>query len=91
MVNFKWFYIKSEYGGKRIFYLQKGKIKKALYKQQNEDMCHLWRYGAIAESTACKWFARFKSGDFDLEDWEYFSKSAVIDDDQMKNNLGHMT
>lgn len=35
----------------------------------------------IAESTIYKWFTRFRNGNFDLENQEYFGGPAVIDDD----------
>lgn len=45
------------------------------------------------KNTVSKWFARFRSGDVDLENWEYFDMSAIIDDDQVeimiKNNPDH--
>lgn len=49
----------------------------------------------IAESTIHRCFARFRKGNFDLEDCKHFSRAAVIDDEQieapMKNNPGHTT
>ena len=40
--------------------------------------------GAVAERTVRKWFARFKAGDFNLEDQESPSRLSITDEDQIK-------
>ena len=41
-------------------------------------------YGEGAERTVRKWFARFKTGDFNLEDQERPGKPSTTDEDQIK-------
>lgn len=38
----------------------------------------------VAEKTICRWFARFKAGDFDLEDQEHPGRSSVTDENLIK-------
>lgn len=60
-----------------LFYFQKG--KEILYKQQ-QKISAVYRDGAITEGTLRKWFARFNSENFDLENRE---KPDRPDDDQI--------
>lgn len=72
------------------FYFISGKAK-TLYKKQKRCVVYC---DTIAESTIHKWFTRFRSRSFELEDQEHFSRSAITDDDQIKmliqNNEDHM-
>ncbi|EZA53651.1 Histone-lysine N-methyltransferase SETMAR, partial [Ooceraea biroi] len=38
---------------------------------------------AVAERTVQKWFARFKRGDFNVEDQERSGRPSAVDDDQI--------
>lgn len=75
-----------------LFYFRRG--RKAV--QTAKKICAVYGDCAIAKrSTVRKWFARFRSGNFDLEDRERSGRPAVVDDDQIetliKNNPGHST
>ncbi|KAM0730355.1 Histone-lysine N-methyltransferase SETMAR [Formica fusca] len=74
-----------------LFYFQKGKNA----VQTAKKICAVYGNDAIAESTVRKWFARFRIGNFDLEDRERSGKPAVVDDDQIvtliENNPRHTT
>ena len=49
-----------------LFFYRKGKNA----TQAANKICAVYGEGAIAERTVRKWFARFKAGDFNLEDQE---------------------
>lgn len=49
---------------------------------------------AITENTFCKWFTRFQSRNFDLEDREHSGRLTITDGDKIKmlvkNNPDYM-
>ena len=63
-----------------LFFYRKGKNA----TQAANKICAVYGEGAIAERTMRKWFARFKTGDFNLEDQERPGKSSTTDEDQIK-------
>ncbi|XP_012060168.1 PREDICTED: histone-lysine N-methyltransferase SETMAR-like [Atta cephalotes] len=52
--------------------------------QAANKICAVYGDGAIAERTVRKWFARFKAGDFNLEDQERPGRPSITDEDQIK-------
>lgn len=44
--------------------------------RKGKKICAIYKDDVIDESTVCKWFARFRSGNFDLEDQEYSGRPA---------------
>ena len=71
-VNFCQFLYAFEYGRKQSafqvfnFFYRKGKNA----TQATNKICAVYDEGTVAERTVQKWFARFKAGDFNLEDQE---------------------
>jgi len=63
-----------------LFFYRKGKNA----TQAANKICAVYGEGAVAERTMRKWFARFKTGDFNLEDQERPGKSSTTDEDQIK-------
>ena len=61
-----------------LFFYRKGKNA----TQAANKICAV--YSAVAERTVRKWFARFKTGDFNLEDQERPGKPSTTDEDQIK-------
>jgi len=51
---------------------------------KRQTRCAVYGEGAVAERTVRKWFARFKTGDFNLEDQERPDRSFTTDEDQIK-------
>jgi len=49
-----------------LFFYRNGKNA----TQATNKICTVYGEGAVAERTVRKWFARFKAGDFNLEDQE---------------------
>ncbi|XP_018366071.1 PREDICTED: histone-lysine N-methyltransferase SETMAR-like [Trachymyrmex cornetzi] len=74
-----------------LFYFRKRKNA----AQTAKKICAIYGNGTVAESTVRKWFARFRSDNFDLEDRERSGRPAVVDDDQIvtliENNPRHTT
>ncbi|CAK9798994.1 Histone-lysine N-methyltransferase SETMAR [Anthophora plagiata] len=63
-----------------VFYFRKGKNAAETVRK----ISAVFGEGSVAESTVRKWFARFKSGKFDLEDRERSGRPLVADDDLIK-------
>ena len=63
--------------------------------QAANKICTVYDEDAVAERTVRKWFARFKAGDFNLEDQEHPGRPSTTDEDQIKtlieNNPRYMT
>ena len=60
-----------------FFFYQKGKNA----TQAANKICAVYGEGAVAERTVRKWFARFKAGDFNLEDQERPGRPSITDED----------
>lgn len=53
--------------------------------------CAVHKDGVIAESAVCKWFARFRTENFNLEDCEHSDKLTYSQDFNKKNYPSHTT
>lgn len=62
-----------------LFYFRRG--KKAA--EAGREICTVYGTDAINEKTCQKWFQRFRSGDFNLEDAPRSGRPITIDDDQI--------
>lgn len=51
---------------------------------QTKKICEINGNGAISERIVCKWFIRFKSENFDLEDWDYSGRPIIVDMNKSK-------
>jgi len=65
-----------------LFFYRKGKNA----TQAANKICAVYGEDAVAERIVRKWFARFKAGDFNLEDQECPGRLSIIDEDQIKMN-----
>ena len=48
------------------------------------DICMVYGKGVIGGSTARKWFAKFKNGNFDIDDTPRSRRSSEFDEDHLK-------
>ena len=48
------------------------------------DICNVYGEGVIGERAAQKWFAKFKNGDFDLDDTPRSGRPSKFDEDRLK-------
>ena len=48
------------------------------------DICMVYGEGVIGESTARKWFAKFKNGNFDIDDTTRSGRPPEFDEDHFK-------
>ena len=48
------------------------------------DICMIYGEGVIGESTVRKWFAKFKNGNFDIEDTLRSERPTEFDEDHLK-------
>lgn len=63
-----------------IFYFRKGKSA----AQTVNKICSVYGDDAVGESTVRKWFARFRTGNFELEDVKRTGRPSTVDDDQIQ-------
>ncbi|CAK9833044.1 Histone-lysine N-methyltransferase SETMAR [Anthophora retusa] len=71
---------KVHYRHLMLYFFRKGKNA----TQAANKICAVYGEGAVAERTVRKWFARFKAGDFDLEDQERPGRPSTRDEDLVK-------
>ena len=59
---------------------------KKLLKQPRTllDICMVYGEGVIGESMARKWFAKFKNGNFDINDMLHSGRPSEFDEDHLK-------
>ena len=71
-----------EYPGdkKHLLYFYRG--QKAA--EAARDICMVYGEGVIGESTARKWFAKFKNGNFDIDDTPRSGRPSEFDEDHLK-------
>ena len=48
------------------------------------DICMVYGEGVMGESTARKWFAKFKNGNFDINDTPHSGRPSEFDEDHLK-------
>ena len=48
------------------------------------DICMVYGEGVIGESTARKWFAKFKNGNFDIDDTPRSGRPSEFDENHLK-------
>lgn len=72
IVNFKCFILeaKMEENEMHFCYLMFFHFQKLQHCTNSKNICAIYEDSAIAESFVCKWLARFRSGNFHLEDQE---------------------
>ncbi|XP_053976446.1 histone-lysine N-methyltransferase SETMAR-like [Hylaeus volcanicus] len=63
-----------------LFYYRKGTNA----TQPANKICAVYGEGAVAERMARKWFAKFKDGNFNLEDEVRSGRPSTTDKDQIK-------
>ena len=49
-----------------------------------QDICMVYREGVIGKSTARKWFAKFKNGNFDIDDMPCSERPSEFHKDHLK-------
>ncbi|XP_043258028.1 histone-lysine N-methyltransferase SETMAR-like [Colletes gigas] len=62
------------------FYYKKGKNAVQVAKK----ICAVYGGDAVSDRTVREWFAKFKDGDFNLEDRPRSGRPSTVDDDQIK-------
>lgn len=63
-----------------LFYFRKGKNA----VQARKKLCAVYGEECLTERQCQRWFARFRSGDFDLEDTPRSGRPTEVDDDKIK-------
>ncbi|CAK9808456.1 Histone-lysine N-methyltransferase SETMAR [Anthophora quadrimaculata] len=74
---------KVHYRHLMLFFFRKGKNA----TQAANKICAVYGESAVAERTVRKWFARFKAGNFDLEDQERQGRPSTTDEDLIKSEI----
>ena len=63
-----------------IYYFKKGKNAKKMHKK----ICAVYGEGAVTDRTCQKWFAKFHSGDFQLDDAPWSGRPVEVENDQIE-------
>ena len=63
-----------------LYYFKKGKNATEMHKK----ICAVYGEGAVTDQMCQKWFAKFRAGDFSLDDAPQFSRLVEVDSDQIE-------
>ena len=64
-----------------LYYFKKGKNATEM---QKKDLCSVWRRCCETDRTCQKWFARFRAGDFSVDDAPQLGRPVEVDSDQIE-------
>ena len=64
----------------RLYYFKKGKNATETHKK----ICAVYGEGAVTDRMCQKWFAKFRAGDFSLDDAPWSDKPVEVDSDQIE-------
>ena len=62
-----------------LYYLKKGKNETEMQKS-----CEVYGDGVVTDQTCQKWFEKFHTGDFSLDDAPQSSRPVEVDSDQIE-------
>ena len=63
-----------------LYYFKKGKNATEMQKK----ICAVFGEGAVTDRTCQKWFAKFRAGDFSLDDAPWSGRPVEVDSDQIE-------
>ena len=63
-----------------LYYFKKGKNATETQKK----VCAVYGEGAVTDQTCQKWFAKFRDGDFSLDDAPWLGRPVEVDSDQIE-------
>ena len=63
-----------------LYYFKKGKNATEMQKK----ICAVYGEGAVTDWTCQKWFAKFRAGDFSLDDAPWSGRPVEVDSDQIE-------
>ena len=63
-----------------LHYFKKGKTATEMHK----NICAVYGEGAVTDQTCQKWFAKFRAGDFSLDDAPRSGRPVAVDSEQME-------
>ena len=63
-----------------LYYFKEGKNATEMQKK----ICAVYGEGAVTDRTCQKWFAKFRAGDFSLDDAPWSGRPVEVDSDQIK-------
>ena len=63
-----------------LYYFKKGKN----INWNSKKMCAVYGEGAVSDQTCQKWFSKFCTGDFSLDDAPWSGRPVEVDSDQIK-------
>ena len=63
-----------------LYYFKKGKNA----TETQEKICTVYGEEAVTDRTCQKWFAKFRAGDFSLDDASWSGGPAEVDSDQIE-------
>ena len=60
------------------------KVKAQLKHTHTQKICAVYGEGAVTDQTCQKWFAKFRAGDFSLDDAPQLGRPVEVDSNQIK-------
>ena len=63
-----------------LYYFKKSKNATETHKK----ICAVYGEGAVTDQTCQKWFAKFRAGDFSLDDAPWSGRPVEVDNDQIE-------
>ena len=72
--------IKQHFRHIMLYYLKKGKNATEMHKK----ISALYGEGAVTDRTCQNWFAKFRAGDFSLDEAPRLGRPVEVDSDQIK-------
>ena len=63
-----------------LYYFKEGKNT----TETQNKICAVYGEGAVTDRTCQKWFAKFRAGDFSLDDAPWLGRPVEVDSDQIK-------
>ena len=64
-----------------LYYFKKGKNAT---ETQKKKICAVYGEGAVIDGTCQKWFAKFRAGDFSLDDAPWSGRPVEVDSNQIE-------
>ena len=68
-----------------LYYFKKSKNATEMYKK----ICAVYGEGAVTDKTCQKWFAKFRAGDFLLDDAPWSGRPVEVDSNQIETIENH--
>ena len=67
-----------------LFFIISRRVKMKLKCKKKKKICTVYGEGAVTDWTCQKWFAKFRAGDFSLDNAPQLDRPVEVDSDQIE-------